>query len=129
MQSHVISLVKLLKLQTKLLTFYHTPHNASEVLIIGFIIDFNVTHFLDWHRGPKGDRLLWDLEEGQSYPLSRHKRAVARRLHALGHQEPRETGRAGQQLQGSTRADRTTGRETTPPLLTHPRPQKQVWRG
>lgn len=118
----------------KLLTpFVHESHNASDLgmLIVGFeMIDFNVLllNFLEWPGGPKRHR-FWDPEEGQSYSLPRHEWAVARRLHALGHQEPRKTGRAGQQPQGSTRAERTTNRETTPPLLPHPRPQKQVQRG
>lgn len=85
-----------------------------------FLLDF-----LDWPGGPKRH---CDPEEGQSYSLPRHKWAVARQLHALGHQEPRETGRAGQQRQTSTGVERTADGEAAPPLLPHPCPQKQVER-
>lgn len=84
-------------------------------------------HFLDWPRGPKRHRFHWDPEEGQSHSLPRRERAVTWRLHAFWHQQPRETRRASQQLQGSTSAERTTDDwKTTPPLFSHPCPQKQV---
>lgn len=86
-------------------------------------------HFLDWPGGPKRQWFQWDPEEGQPHSLPGHKWAAARRLHAFGHQQPRETGRAGQQLQGSASAECTAVRKTIPLLLPYPCPQKQVQRG
>lgn len=101
------------------------------VLQLGMIKGSSVAfllHFSDRRQRPKRRWFHWDPKEGQSYPLSCHSQAVARQLHKFGHQKPRKTGRAGQQLQGSTGAECPTGGETTPPLLPHPSPQKQVWK-
>lgn len=91
-----------------------------------FSFFFFLLHFPDSHQRPKRHWFHWDPEEGQSYPLPWHGQAVARQLHKFGHQKPRKTGRAGQQLQASTGAKCPTGRDTTPSLLPHPSPQKQV---
>lgn len=80
----------------------------------------------EWPQGPKRCSSDWDPEEGQSHSLPGNEWTVAGRLNALGHKEPRKPGRAGQQPQGSTRAEHTTDGETARSLLPHPCAQKQV---